>query len=110
MLNVLLFYWGEILPQDRIRGVIRDSTGTGLAFSVTGLVHAKDSSIVKGALSDDKGHFEFNAIKAGSYLLKSSQPGYEVTWSGPFVKDSVSDLELPPVIMRSSGVQLKNVD
>ena len=62
------------------------------------LLKAKDSSLVKVALTDNKGVAEFEKIVPGSYLLKASAMNYALQYT-PGERSSTSIAELPAFTM-----------
>jgi hypothetical protein len=73
------------------------------------LLKKADSTIYRGALTDDKGFFEFANVKQGVYLLKVSTVGYKTTFSNDITVDSLSKIELPNIILQPEGVNLNEV-
>lgn len=96
--------------QTDIDGAVADSLGKPVQWTAIGLLDARDSSVVKGTLTDDKGAFVFAGVKAGSYLVRVSSPTLGESLHGPFVKDSLSALHIPPIKVAGSANQLKEVE
>ena len=53
-------------------------------YATVSLLSAKDSAIVKGALSNDAGIYKLDHIKPGKYLIKATSIGYLRAVSLPF--------------------------
>lgn len=70
--------------QGKITGQITDHKGKIVEFATITLLQAKDSSLVKGALADANGTFEFEKIKFGSYLVAITQLGYQKFYTPKF--------------------------
>lgn len=64
-----------VSAQIRISGTLLDADRQGVGFANVLLLKAKDSTLVKAELSDDKGRFTLTADK-GDYLLKTVLLGY----------------------------------
>ena len=65
----------------QVQGTIFDSSAKRtLPFATISLVHAKDSSLVSFARSNDEGSFVLKNIAAGKYLLSISYVGYQQQW------------------------------
>jgi iron complex outermembrane receptor protein len=108
LLPLFLFsYTG--FAQSFIKGTVKDSTGSALSFASVGLMNAKDSSLVKGNVSDEKGNYEFTSIRTGTYILKFYYAGYKVKWSDVFSADSLSQVIAPEITLRTEGINLKEV-
>ncbi len=93
-----------------IAGKIRDSAGLPVEAATASLLYAADSSLVKIERSDEHGRFEFSSIKAGSFLLGISVIGYEKFLGSPIeASESGQNIELPPIALKSSSIDLKAV-
>jgi len=99
-------YWAF---SQSIKGKTVDSTGTSVSFVTVALLKKADSTIYRGALTDDKGVYEFSHIKKGTYLLKVSTVGYKTTYSSEIPFDSISDIEIPNIILQAEGVNLNEI-
>lgn len=108
-LLVLLFISITSYSQNYIKGNITDSTQVPVPFSAMALLNAKDSSLVKGNISDSAGNFMFEKIKAGEYFVKFSAVGYRPSTSAVFSVDSLSQITLPSQVLKVEGVNLKEV-
>jgi hypothetical protein len=95
--------------QNAIRGSVTDSIKTPIPFCSMALLNASDSSLVKGNLSDSIGNFIFEKIKAGNYFIKFSSVGFSSASSTTFTVDSLTQLTLPPQILKAEGVNLGEV-
>lgn len=65
------------------------------------LLQAKDSALVKTALSDRSGLAEIEQVLPGSYLLRVSMVSHENFYSAPFILGD-TDLVLQPLVLRPS--------
>ena len=72
-----------IFAQGKISGKVIDASGTPLEFVTVTLHHAKDSALVKGALTDAYGKYEFEQVKNGSYHVVAAQVGLKKILSAP---------------------------
>ena len=73
----------HLFAQGTISGRIIDQSGQPLEYVTVTLHRAKDSVLVKGALSDANGKYEFTALKNGSYVVLASQVGLKKVYSPP---------------------------
>lgn len=69
--------------QAQISGKVLDTAGTPLAGATLSLLHAKDSSQVKLAISETDGSWSFLPETQGKYLVKASFTGYGPSFSQP---------------------------
>ena len=83
----------------KISGAISDEQGKALASSTISLLKAKDSSLVKAAVSDKSGLYQFINIKDGTYFVAASSVGYSRKATQPFeVKGS--DVSVPSFALK----------
>ncbi|MEI6411217.1 MAG: TonB-dependent receptor [Bacteroidota bacterium] len=82
-----LLLLGTAAMAQKISGVVHQADGKFAEFATVTLHAAKDSSIVKGTLTDANGAYDFQNINAGQYFVKAamigggeqSTPAFEVT-------------------------------
>jgi iron complex outermembrane recepter protein len=91
----------------KINGKIA-SAGKPVELATVVLLNAKDSVLVKGAISDLDGNFEFEDIKAGNYRLQVSAVGFALSYSQSMVYDG-KDLVLPTIELKTSTEKLNEV-
>ncbi len=80
-------------PQQMLQGVIKGTvvdgaTGEGVPSATVSVWSARDSSLVTGAITDDRGRFTIDRLRAGSFYVRVSFVGYE--------SQTVSDVTLRP--------------
>ncbi|PBQ33221.1 hypothetical protein CNR22_16045 [Sphingobacteriaceae bacterium] len=95
--------------QSSIFGSLSDSLQRPVEFCAVGLLNAKDSTVVKGNLSDAKGNFRFESVKAGNYFVKINFPGYRESASSAFFYDSLADKDLGVIVLKNKGINLDEV-
>src|SRR5688500_12924927 len=61
----------------RISGTVTDHLNQGIDGATVSLLRAKDARLVKVALSDKKGFFEFDKIAAGEYIVSITSTGFQ---------------------------------
>ena len=70
--------------QITIQGKIVDEKQQALPFASVALITAKDSQLIKGALTDENGVYAIPSVAAGFYRILSSSVGFEKTYSETF--------------------------
>lgn len=95
--------------QNFVKGSICDSTKTPVAYCSMALLSAKDSVQVKGNISDSAGYYVFEKVKSGNYFIKFSAVGFKSANTATFTVDSISQLTLEPQVLKTEGVNLKEV-
>lgn len=93
----------------KITGIVIDEGKKPVSFATVSLLHANDSSIVKGALSNDNGAYVFERVVPGNYLIKTTAIGYNAAVSKPFSIAVGAAFNVPPVSMPSASRALKTV-
>ena len=107
LLSLLNF---DIKAQGKISGQIIDDKNKIVEFASVTLLKAKDSTLVKGALSDQNGSFEFEKIPSGDYLVNISQMGYKKFYTPKFSLDSENpNVKLSNLILLEDSKQLSEV-
>ena len=71
------------------------------------LLQPKDSTLVKGALSDPNGNFKISSIKSGKYLLQVAYVGYEDHFVN--VTIGTGEKKLGTITLNPSATALKEV-
>ncbi len=71
--------------QSVINGTVVDEYGAPVSNATVLLLHAKDSSLVKGTLTAPSGRYSFKEISPGNYILSSSFTSFRQVFSPAFV-------------------------
>ncbi|MES2520747.1 MAG: outer membrane beta-barrel family protein [Bacteroidota bacterium] len=96
--------------QGKISGQITDEKSKIVEFANVTLLKAKDSTLVKGALSDLNGSFEFEKIPAGDYLVNISQLGYKKFYTPKFtINPENLTIKLSNLVLAEDSKQLAEV-
>jgi outer membrane receptor protein involved in Fe transport len=67
-----------------ITGNLQNEQGKPMDYATVTLLRAKDSSVVKGTLSNDAGKYTLDHIAAGSYIIAATNMGYQKSFSPAF--------------------------
>jgi iron complex outermembrane recepter protein len=96
--------------QGKISGQITDDKTKIVEFANVILLKAKDSTLVKGVLSDANGLFEFEKIPSGEYLVNISQLGYKKFYTPKFSLDADNpSVKLSNLVLSEDSKQLSEV-
>ncbi|HTL83337.1 MAG TPA: TonB-dependent receptor [Bacteroidia bacterium] len=82
-----------------ISGKIMDQDKKPVPFAVVTLLKASDSSLVKGATTDENGLFQLDNVVEGTYLLKASFTGYQEYIQGPLEFKADGELKLEDITL-----------
>src|SRR6266404_1639572 len=109
-LLTLLFAGHAQTKTGNIRGIVIDGNSKTIESSTITLLRSKDSSVIKMSAADKNGHFEFENIPEGKYLVSISVVGHKKGYSDIFEitadKNSVDlkTIELIPQAKDLTGV------
>ncbi len=110
-MRLLLFLIGILpvisLPGQQITGKIIDEKQRPLKSATVLLLKQKDYSLVKSSLSDNDGHFRFDDIKAGKYLVSVTVTGYKKSIRPVEVTDK--DVQVQEIALSPDAAVLKDV-
>ena len=105
---VLLLIASFGLKAQSITGSIKDPIGKPAEFVTVLLLNAKDSSLAKGAVTDDAGKYEIEGAAAGRYFLSASMIGFSKTDANPF--DYKGDFFIAePITLKKAENELNTV-
>lgn len=93
-------------PAQEVTGVIKDAQGAPITGATISLL--KDSSVVKLAVSRDKGAFSFSGIADGTYRLSASHVGFAPFVSAPFTVSGKS-VTVPDLQMAKASADMQGV-
>ncbi|MEP6845760.1 MAG: outer membrane beta-barrel protein [Panacibacter sp.] len=71
--------------QTKIRGTVFSTDGKPLEHASVLLLNAKDSSLVKGTLTDMNGSYNIENIAEGNYLMSSAYTGFDPLFTNAFI-------------------------
>ncbi|CCH55623.1 TonB-dependent receptor [Fibrisoma limi BUZ 3] len=102
--------FGQIPTRGKVSGQVGTVAGKPLEFTTMMLLKAKDSTLVKGAVSDAGGKYEFENVGAGEYVVAAQQIGYRKTYSQRFSVDEAHPaIEVPALAMTDETKSLSEV-
>lgn len=98
-------------PSGEISGKVVTGDNQPGAFATVTLLKTKDSSLVKGAISDENGKYHFDHISFGNYIISVSLMGMEKAYSKAFaLTSSQASIDIPLITLRANSQQLKGVE
>ncbi|QQL49013.1 TonB-dependent receptor domain-containing protein [Mucilaginibacter ginkgonis] len=94
----------------KVSGSITNEAGKPADYATVSLLRQKDSTVVKGGLSDADGNYIFPNIKAGSYMIRVTNVGYQKALSAVFTVGGadvkVAAIKMVPASKALSGVTI----
>ncbi len=108
---ILLMLFGSFAAhaQPLIRGTVVDGQNKPLVNASVLLLQTKDSSLVKGSLTDGKGSFSFQNMQPGSYLITSSFSGLKAVYTPSFRYNNKEDVHIPALKLTQKETELATV-
>lgn len=98
------------LAQSNLSGIITDNASKAIVNANVLLLTAKDSSLVKGSVTNAAGYFKIDNVRSGNYLVVVSGIGHKQTFSPVFsVIPAEKEVQIPVLILAAESKQLKEV-
>ena len=93
----------------KVTGNISDAKGQPIEAATITLLQAKDSSRLKTTVTDKSGHFKFDHVAAGKYLVSASSVGFSSTYSPLFDLKVAGTRNLPQLVLSSTTTSLQAI-
>jgi iron complex outermembrane receptor protein len=82
----------------KIKGTVIDGNAKTIESSTVTLLRPKDSSVAKMSVADKTGHFEFENVSEGTYVVSISAVGHQKGYSEVFeITSEKNSVELKPI-------------
>ncbi|MBC7867663.1 MAG: TonB-dependent receptor, partial [Gloeobacteraceae cyanobacterium ES-bin-316] len=108
MLVIIFCLVSITMMGQKISGVVKDETGKPFAGSTITLLRAKDSVAVKYTATKADGQYQFEALSAGDFMVKSSHVGHKTGYSAVINLQS-QDVTVPDMLMAKASANLGEV-
>ncbi len=106
---ILLGITFHCYSQNTINGRIIDTKSEGVTFANVLLLSSSDSSLVKGAVTNEAGFYTLTDIQEGGYFIESYMVGYSKSYSPTFNFNSDSKYSLKDIILNEQVEELDEV-
>lgn len=107
---ILVFVYASPLhAQITLSGRVQDDSGSPVSFVNVQLLVAADSSLYKGGVADEEGHYLFDAVRPGNYLLYVSLIGYHHHISEILDIAGVGSQQLESVTLVQDAVEMDEI-
>jgi iron complex outermembrane receptor protein len=103
---------GDMPAIGKIKGIVLDkSKGLPIEFATVGLFKKKDSTLITGAVANEKGEFLLENIPFGRFFLKANFIGYkEIVIDTIKIKPPVTEIDLGKIKLSSTSENLNEVE
>ena len=92
-----------------IMGKVKDENSKPVASSTVSLLSAKDSTLVKVAVSDVNGDYSFENIENGKFLILITGVNYGSWYSSHFITNNLNATVVPVAKLKAEEKKLKDV-
>ncbi len=93
----------------KVSGEIKENNGKPLPFATVLLLKAKDSTLVKGAITSETGYYEVENVIEGRYLISANMVGFQKTYSAAFDLKAGENVQVPVLQVTESTQTLQEV-
>jgi len=108
---LLVFFLPTQSAQSQISGTVLDSKNAAVAYANVLLLRAADTTLVRGAVTNDNGSFQINGIAGGTYLLEVSMLGYQPHRSDIFeMRENGAQKDWGAIVLQDDAAQLETVE
>jgi hypothetical protein len=106
---LLLFSATFCQAQNTIRGSVFDHKNNPLSDASILLLQAKDSALVKGAVTSKSGSFVFEKVATGNYLVQVSYSGFKNVYRPVSPANGNENLQLPAITVSEKETVMQAV-
>jgi hypothetical protein len=92
-----------------LKGIVSDQNQKPLSFVTVMLLNSKDSSLVKGDVTDEKGQYQFDQLATGSYILSCTNVGYQKYFSSVLSIVDINSTLVEAITLKESEKSLKEI-
>ncbi len=105
----LILFVFNTYAQLNITGKVKDQNNEALSFCSIALINAKDSSLVKGNLSNESGDYVIENVGPGNYIILASYVGYKDLYSSAFDINAENKSAVIDLNFKENNLQLQEV-
>lgn len=93
----------------KITGEVKDITGKPVKAATVMLFRAKDSVLAKTEVTDSKGTYTIQPVKAGTYFIKTSVVGMQTAYTGTLTVKDGEIITAPSFSLKAADKNLQTV-
>lgn len=111
LIAILLTNTAFAAKQGTVAGMVLDEQNKPVDYATVGLFRTSDSTLVKTAMTEPNGKFQFTNVALGTYFIKANMMGYFAYKSNPFtLSESNPTLNLADIKLKIEGKTLNTVN
>ncbi len=111
--NTIIFFilsFQTVYAQSKVYGSIIDINGKPIISANVLLLNSKDSSLVKGTVTDNAGTYYFDKITIGKYFIASTFTGFEKSYTSLLhIISNHDDIDAGTLKLMQNNAELNNV-
>ncbi len=92
-----------------LKGVVQDQNNKPISYVTVMLLNSKDSTLVKGDVTDENGQFQFDQLSNGNYILSSSNVGFQKHYSKTITINENNKETVENIVLKPNDKSLKEV-
>lgn len=109
VLNFISMMLLAVITNAQISGIVKDQQGNGLEKSTVSLLNAKDSSVIKLAVTGANGKFSLSVPRSGRFLVNVSHVGFAPQYSKIFELAGSGEVALPEFSLVKTTTEMTGV-
>ncbi|QNK63370.1 TonB-dependent receptor [Pedobacter sp. PAMC26386] len=115
MISLLTFFTTNAQTSNgegKLSGKVLDEKHINQSYVSVSLLAAKDSTLIKGSITDDNGSYSFERLPEGKYLVAFNMMGYTRVFKGPYAINAtrktynIDNVELAPTSKQLNSVNI----
>lgn len=110
LIFVLTLLAGSAWSQSSLSGRLTDDQQAALPYATVALMNIADSSLAKGAITNESGEYQLVGVKAGDYYVRAQMMGYQPYNSQHFSVADNESKQLPLITLITADEQLEAVE
>ncbi len=110
LISFFLIQVNLLFGQSSINGKVISIDAEVQAYANILLLASADSSLVKGAVTDDAGSYKIENISDGNYIIAVSVIGYKTKYTSGFDLNGTQDLKLEDIIIEEANTELQEIE
>ena len=111
ILGIIIFsaFFSFAQNASQVTGKIAEDNNKPVASATVSLLKAKDSSLVKTAITNSNGDYKILSVSPGSYFISATSVGLTKKASAKFTVTEEQDFNMPVLILLHSSTSLSEV-
>lgn len=110
LISTTAIFAQAVKPAAKVTGTLQNDQTKPMDFATVSLLRAKDSSVVKGTISNEAGQYTFDHITSGAaYIIKATAVGYTTAYKAFALPEAASTFVVPVLVIQTNSHSLNTV-